>query len=296
MGRELPRTLATLSPDYQRDAPDYEVIVVDNGSPTPVPNYLLDPLPNAKLIRLDPAPGSPARACNVGIEAASADTVGVFIDGARMASPGVVANAHAAMRTERTIVSTLAFHLGSEPQMQSAKRGYDQQVEDRLLASIDWHRDGYELFTVSVFAGSSHRGWFGPMGESNGLFLSAALWQEVGGFDESFDRPGGGLVNHDLYRRTCELPYTDLTVLLGEGTFHQYHGGASTSGRDLHDELWAEYESIRGRPFVPPTKAASYYGSVAPQSLPHLLRSAELAQPRDLPPLVLDTRSAPLFS
>ncbi len=84
------------------------------------------------------------------------------------------------------------------------------------------------------------------MGESNALFMSASLWSELDGFDEIFDRPGGGLVNHDLFRRACELPDVELVVLLGEGTFHQFHGGAATGGQALRDELWGEYERLRG--------------------------------------------------
>ena len=38
MARELPRTLRSLSTPYQRDleSADYEVVVVDNGSPEPL--------------------------------------------------------------------------------------------------------------------------------------------------------------------------------------------------------------------------------------------------------------------
>ena len=38
MARELPRTLQSLAPDYQRgvDAEEYEIGVVDNGSPCPL--------------------------------------------------------------------------------------------------------------------------------------------------------------------------------------------------------------------------------------------------------------------
>src|SRR5581483_9041619 len=53
---------------------------------------------------------------------------------------------------------------------------------------------------------------------------------ELGGFDERFASPGGGYVNLDAYRRALDLPRTRLIVLLGEGTFHQVHGGAATSG------------------------------------------------------------------
>ena len=57
--------------------------------------------------------------------------------------------------------------------MEAAEAGYDQAAEDELLAGIDWEDDGYRLFDVSTLAGSSARGWFGPMGESSGLFMPA---------------------------------------------------------------------------------------------------------------------------
>ena len=104
---------------------------------------------------------------------------------------------------------------------------------------------GYRLFELSTLAGSSGRGWFGPLGESNALFMQAALWAELGGLDEEFALPGGGLVNHDLLRRACELPGAELIVLLGEGTFHQIHGGAATSGRYTREEAGDEYERAR---------------------------------------------------
>ena len=74
------------------------------------------------------------------------------------------------------------------------------------------------------------------MGESSSLFCPPTLWEELGGLDERFALPGGGLVNHDLYRRACALHGVELVVLLGEGTFHQYHGGAATSRRLTWDD------------------------------------------------------------
>ena len=84
------------------------------------------------------------------------------------------------------------------------------------------------------------------MGESNALFMPKAMWQELGGLDEQFVLPGGGLSNHDLYRRACELDGAQLVVLLGEGTFHQIHGGAATSGRFGWREMHDEYVALRG--------------------------------------------------
>lgn len=284
MARELPRTLATLSPTHQVgvDAADYEVIVVDNGSPTPVDPRLIEEFDgNIRLVRLDPAPPSPARAANVGIGRADGDLIGLIIDGARMASPGLVATARLGQRlADRPVITAPAWHLGAVPHMRAAEHGYDQTVEDELLTGCGWERDGYALFEVATFAGSSHRGWFGPMGESSSLFMPRSLWQELGGLDQAFDLPGGGLVNHDLYRRACALDGSTLVYLLGEGTFHQFHGGAATAGRFTWDEMHAQYQSLRGARYQPPPDHPLYLGRVPDTSLEHLGRSVALAQAR----------------
>ncbi len=178
---------------------------------------------------------------------------------------------------DRLVVTAPAWHLGPVPHMRAAEVGYDQVAEDRLLAETAWEDDAYELFSVSTFAGSSWRGIFGPMGESSSLFLAPALWEELGGLDERFDLPGGGLVNHDLYRRATELPGIRLVELLGEGTFHQFHGGAATSRRYGWAEMAAGYEAIRGEPYRPPSMAPLYVGSVPATFLAHVERSARLA-------------------
>ncbi len=277
MARELPRTLATLSPDYQRDleVDDYEVVVVDNGSPRPTDPAVLAAFGGQiRHERIDPAPPSPARAANLGVALAAGALVGLIVDGARMCSPSLLSTALLALRlADRPVVTAPAWHLGSVPHMRAHEAGYDQAVEDDLLADAGWEDDGYSLFDVSTFAGSSHRGWFGPMGESSSLFLPGELWTELGGLDEAFDLPGGGLVNHDLYRRACELPGVRLVEMLGEGTFHQYHGGAATSRRFTWDDMHAQYQALRGRPYSPPPNAPLYVGTVPDQALTHLERS-----------------------
>src|SRR5262245_10931866 len=92
MARELPRTLATLWPPVQHGLSDGQlgISVVDNGSTPPVPR---PPESSVRLIRIDPAPPSPVRAINIGIRAAAGDLIGVMIDGARMASPGLIRHA-----------------------------------------------------------------------------------------------------------------------------------------------------------------------------------------------------------
>lgn len=280
MGRELPRTIRSLSPPYQQN-PDgrYELIVVDNGSPDPVPRDALAHFPGRKrLERIDDALPSPARAANVGLEIASGDIIGLLIDGARIASPGLVRCAQGAARlSNRPVIATLGWHLGPATHMDAGNTGYDRAAEDRLLERAAWIEDGYALFGVSSLSGSSRRGWFGPLGESNALFTAREVWQGLGGLDEDFVLPGGGLVNHDLFARACALDDSELIVLLGEGTFHQLHGGASTSRRISRDTAFAEYERIRGRPYEPPRKQAVYHGHVPRQALKHLRYSVDWA-------------------
>ena len=116
--------------------------------------------------------------------------------------------------------------------MESVQQGYNQEQEDRLLEQARWTEDGYRLFDISVFAGSSAGGWFKPIGESNAIFMRKALWDELGGFDERFQSPGGGYVNLDTLSRAVALPGVTVVTLLGEGTFHQVHGGVATNATD----------------------------------------------------------------
>ena len=280
--RELARTVRSLTVPYQRDIDpdDYEVIVVDNGSPRDPRSTLSGDLASLVHVhRVANASVSPAHAANVGMEMARGDLIGLIIDGARMASPGLLSTVRlAAQLAPRVIATAPAWHLGSAVQGSALASGYDQTTEDARLAAVGWEKDGYGLFSIATPAASSGRGLFGPMGESSSLFLRRSLWTELGGLDERFVLPGGGLVNHDLYGRACDLVDAPLVVVLGEGTFHQIHGGAATSGRVTRDEMRAEYEAIRQKPHRPPSNDPVFVGGVHPQYLPYLRASIELRE------------------
>lgn len=280
MGRELPRTVRSFSPSMQRDIEqeNYELIVVDNGSDEPPREGALHAIAaNLRVLSVDSPTVSPVRAVNLGLEEARGDLIGVCIDGARMASPGLLSTALAASRLHhRPVIGTLAFHLGSERQMESIKKGYNQEVEDALLARSGWEGDGYRLFDISVFAGSSSKGWFVTPEETNALFLTAPHWRELGGYDAAFECTGGGLVNLDVWHRVCEDQSGELIMLLGEATFHQVHGGVATnSWLSPWDIFHEEYVRLRGKPYAAPTRRPRFLGALHPAVAPSLLASAQ---------------------
>ncbi len=279
MARELPRTIRSLSPEMQRgiDPRDYEVILIDNGSTQNADETELRRfLPNLVMHRFANATVSPVPAINFGLTLARGDLIGVCIDGARMASPGLLAMALAASRLHtRPMIGTIAFHLGPAVQMESVKTGYNQAVEDELLSQSGWENDGYRLFSISTFAESSAGGWFELPAESNALFLRAEHWRALGGWDARFVTPGGGLVNLDVWSRICADPEGELIMLLGEATFHQVHGGIATNNLNPPLELFHdEYVRIRGKPYTKPTRRPLYFGTLPEPAKPSLKLSA----------------------
>ncbi len=299
MARELPRTILSLSPALQRDiaVDDYEIIVVDNGSAAPpTAEAVRSWSPNARLIKASGLSVSPVGAINQALAEARGALVGVFIDGARMASPRLLAGALEAARIHpRPAIGTLAFHLGPDVQMRSVLTGYDQATEDRLLAASGWEQDPYRLFEISVFAGSSGEGWFVAPGETNALFLTREHWRDLGGYDAAFVSPGGGLANLDIWARACGDPQARVIMLLGEATFHQVHGGVATNNRQSPwDRFHAEYVAIRGRPYERPKVEPLFIGRPHKAILPTLswsvarLIEGVSANRSDTDPLVID--------
>ena len=253
MGRELPRTLLSLSPPYQQHLAEgrWEIIVVDNGSDMPPREADFAALDaEIRIISLAQSTPSPAPAVNEGLRQARGDLVGAWIDGARLATPGLVrACFEAARLAPRPVVATLNFQLGPRLQRFSVDEGYGVAAEDALLASIGWPSDGYRLFEIAT---PEQVGPAAAMLESNALFLPRDMWAELRGYDEGFASSGGGLVNPDVFSRACSLPGAQLIRVEGEGTFHQFHDGVTTGplkrATDALKSGAREYLALRGRP------------------------------------------------
>ena len=282
MARELPRTVRSLSAAHQRDIAedDYEVIVIDNGSTQAFELEQLQRLGgNIRTHRILHATPSPVPAINHGLALARGELIGVLIDGARMASPRLLATALDAARLHgRPVIGTLAFHLGPDVQTKSVEQGYCQQVEDQLLESVDWAADPYRLFEISVFAGASRGGWFKIPAESNALFLTREHWISLGGYEPAFVSPGGGFANGDTWLRACSDTDARIILLLGEATFHQYHGGIATGAAgqsQVFEQFRDEYVRIRQRPFAAPTGSPLFLGQLHPAALASVKQSVE---------------------
>jgi len=274
MRREAVRTLHSLGHSYQRDVEDleYEVLVIDNDSD---PDQRLGPEfveafgPEFQLLELDgPGHPSPTVALNAGIASARGDALAMMIDGAHVLTPGVLRFGMKALDTYApAVVATQQWYLGPGQQGDAQHAGYDQRVEDRLLDSIQWPVDGYRLFEIGHFIGD--RDWFDGIVESNCLFVPRKLLEQFGGFDESFSMPGGGYANLDLFERLALSPGITPASILGEGTFHQFHGGTTTNVADdaARRERVVSYrehfETLRGRPLAGLDRPVHYVGAMA---------------------------------
>ncbi|MGB1141117.1 MAG: glycosyltransferase family 2 protein [Halioglobus sp.] len=275
MAREIPRTLQALSRDYQHDALDleYEVILVDNGSPQPLdPSSWSHVDVPVTFIYLEDAPPSPAHAINVALEQAQGEILCLMIDGAHLLTPGVfkMALASYAAYDGPVVVATRYFWMGPESQNLSISKGYNKQVEDQLLESINWPEDGYRLFEVGapLLQKDEHINWLNRMFESNCLFLPRDLFVEQGGAEERFDIPGGGFINLDIFNRAVEAPGVTPVQLIGEGCFHQLHGGTTTNismkERNAEIEKYHEqFAEIRGHSQIITTKTFMFMGHIA---------------------------------
>ena len=261
MQREAPRTVRSLLPPLQRcvDDLDYEIIVVDNGSPKSLDlGDTVRAAPRAvRVVHIAPddASPSPAGCINSAVRThATGDWLMVCIDGARLMSSHLVCRtADVLTRHPDAFTFVASRHLGPKPQMLSVREGYDQAVEDKLLDSVAWMTDLDALYSISVWAGAHDRRNPLLQNESNAFAMDRRMWDSSGGYDERFGRPGGGLCNLELFRRFVTRGDGLNVLLFGETTFHQVHNGAATSHDGYFSASLAEYAEVSGESYRRPS-------------------------------------------
>ncbi len=285
MPLQAEKTLQSLTPQYQDGVSehDYEVIVVENESANNLNPDFLRTLPDnfSYHLRAEREP-TPVHAINHGAGLSRGNCICVMIDGARMVTPGVVRNILRGHRLHnKAVVTVPGYHIGEQLQQEAVDHGYGVEEDQALIRSIGWPLEGYRLFDIACFSGSCAPGFFRPNSESNCISIPRDIWAALGGLDTRFNLRGGGLVNLDLYKRACEFPGVEHVVLLGEGTFHQFHGGVTTGGeararRELFiEEIKAQYEQIRGEPYQSPETTPVFLGELPRQVLRFVQASAE---------------------
>jgi glycosyltransferase involved in cell wall biosynthesis len=252
---QINNTLQSLLPPYQRGLTlsDFEILLVDNGSPEPLADFPRSSNPNVRyhFIPAAEAKPSPAGAINQAVARAHSSRLCILIDGARLVTPGTVSWGLRLLESApNSLVEIRGWHLGPAWQPESVSQGYDERSEHVLLEKIRWWENGYRLFEIAAPTPQVRAGLSVPAAESNCVFLERDLFERIGGFDERYAQPGGGFVNLDFYARAVGAAERVWTVL-GEGTFHQVHGGAATglSKERLQTALalWRrESEAIRG--------------------------------------------------
>ena len=284
MPRQLELTLRSLSSGYQRNVcpEQYEVIVIENESDELFNPALLDGLEGQfRYIRRKEPGVSPAAAINHGLAEASGKLICLMIDGARIVSPGLIYSVlQSAAMAEYPLISVPAYILGFREQYEKLGDNYEYAVDQALLESIDWYRQGYKLFDIAHLSGANGNGFFHPAMESNCITVRKDVFAGLGGADQRFNLKGGGMLNLDIYRQLLLLQNHRLFLVFSEGTFHQYHGGTTTSGQKDQSEFVAEmqeqYLKLRGEAYKSVLKEPTIIGTPKSQLLPWLSLSCEL--------------------
>lgn len=270
ISRQAENTLHTLSPAYQKNvAPsDYDVVVVERPSRDVLGAEAVRALLPAARYLLAAEGESLGATLSLGIHASRAPLVGLLFDGATMVTPRLVEHALLSARVfEKPIAAVPGYQLGKEPQHLHATTGYDERAEIALLSTVEWRRDGHDLFEIACRDPAFQLGFLGPFTELGCVFarresIEPSLLREA-----PLDTVGA--LSMYVFGHLCLLPETKLAVLAGEGTFHQFHQCPSTLDAPARK---AAARALRQRLFqhLPPAREPTLLGALPGQSMVQL--------------------------
>jgi hypothetical protein len=286
MPRQLANTLYSLSADYELnvDAQDYEVIVIENRSSNNLPPNTLEQLNgNFRYLLRDESGISPIPALNEGLLQARGNTIGILIDGARLLTPRVLEHTLTLAQMESSpLIALPGYHLAE--QEHDAYGPERAQEELDILEAINWKHNGYDIFNHACFSAGNRRGFFHPFMECNALFCTRKAIEKLGGGDERFNLSGGGSFNLHLYRSLGLQADNTLYMLPGDGSFHQYHSGVTTSTKsDRAEELEKfndQLNSFWNGQFKALSREPILHGTIPSQALRFLAMSTDNGQRR----------------
>ena len=130
------------------------------------------------------------------------------------------------------------------------------------VRQIGWPTEGYRLFEIGHFIGD--RDWFDGVWESNCLFVAARPARAGRRLRRELLDAGRRVRQPRALRAAGRSPGINVVTILGEGSFHQLHGGTTTNVAER--TRWAcsvrarHYAEIRGRGFRGPNKTVHFVG------------------------------------
>jgi hypothetical protein len=265
MRNQVHRTLTSLSPNYQKTINQHvKVCLIDNASECQVDNIDKKSLKpwafeyiknNDKSIPIH-------HEINKRINRSREKIIGIMIDGARLCSDNIIQQASNIISTNPlNVVSIPNYQLGPCMQMRNNDAQSDE-FNEKLLKSINWPEcTTKELLDISYL--EPHAGIKAPLFETNFLFMSRYLWENVGGYETEFTSKDGGFASADLFSRLVNNEECNLYILRNEGTFHQFHNGTTTNQAESTaiaiKQMTREYIKIRKKPFSLYRGKINYY-------------------------------------